>query len=79
MADPQNKHDKNAVMVIIAGELVGYVPADMCKQVKNILKGEVKYISSFIGGGHYKQVDDGKIVLKSEQGIKVNVKIGYVK
>ena len=79
VAEPHNKHDKNAVMVIIAGELVGYVPADMCKQVKNILKGEVKYISSFIGGGHYKQVEDGQIVLKGEQGIKVNVKIGYVK
>ena len=77
--DPQNKHDKNAVMVIIAGELVGYVPSGMCKQVKNILKGEVKYISSFIGGGQYKQIESGQIILRGEYGIKVNVKIGYVK
>lgn len=77
--EPQNPHDPNAVMVIIAGELVGYVPADLCLQIKRILSDfEIKYISSFISGGQYKEVSCGKVISRDEKDIYVNIKIGYV-
>ena len=77
--EPKNKNDKNAVQVIIAGELVGYISREENIHVKNILsKNEVKYISSFISGGEYKVVSENNDVYKSEYSIKITVKIGYV-
>jgi hypothetical protein len=77
--EPKNKHDKNAVQVIIAGELVGYISREDNIHVKNILsKREVKYISSFISGGKYKVVSLNEEVFKDEYNIKIQIKIGYV-
>lgn len=76
--EPKNKHDKNAIKVLIAGEHVGYIPRDECLHVKNILhKHEVKFISSFISGGKHKFVDNGNVFI-SDRGISIDIKIGYV-
>lgn len=77
--EPKNKADKNAVQVIIAGELVGYISREENVHVKDILsKHEVKYISAFISGGEYKVVSENGDMFKDSYSIKVNVKIGYV-
>lgn len=78
--EPKNPHDKNAVIVQIAGEKVGYIPAESALHVKAILsKHDVKYISSFIGGGQYKiPCDDGSMI-KDEEPISITVKIAYKK
>lgn len=77
--EPKNKHDKNAVQVTIAGELVGYISRDENIHVKNILsKHEIKYISSFISGGEYKVISENGDICKGDYSIKINVKIGYV-
>lgn len=76
--EPTNKHDKNAVQVIIAGEVVGYVPVDIAIEVKDILKNhEIKYISSFISGGEYKVASVNDIT-KLDSLISIRVKIAYV-
>ncbi len=76
--EPKNRYDKNAIMIIIAGELVGYIPADLCQQVKKILSSyDVKYISAFIGGGQFKLISDGKIISRGENELRVNIKIAY--
>lgn len=78
-AEPQNPHDKNAIKVIIAGELIGYIARDDCSQVKNILsKHEIKYISSFIHGGKYKIISENGDVFKDENNISIQIKIGYI-
>lgn len=77
--EPKNKHDKNAVQIIIAGELVGYISQDKNVHVKNILtQHEVKFVSSFISGGEYKVVSENGDMRKDEHSLKVTVKIGYV-
>lgn len=79
ISEPNNQHDKNAIMVIIAGELVGYVPADQCVHIRGVLTSrEVKYLSAFISGGEYKFLNNGKIVFKDEDPISIKIKIGYV-
>lgn len=76
--EPTNKHDKNAVQIVIAGELVGYIRAEEAPHIKHILsKCEVKYISAFISGGEYKVACE-KSIDKVESEISVRIKIGYV-
>ena len=77
--EPQNKHDKNAIKVVIAGELVGYIPREECLQVKQILNhSEIKYISAHISGGKYKVVNSDGTVEKDSLDISINVRIAYV-
>jgi hypothetical protein len=77
---PENHaNDSNAVAVIIAGELVGYISREENIKVRKILKGrEIISLSGFIGGGDYKIIlDDGSIV-KDTNGFNVNIRIKYI-
>lgn len=77
--EPKNPDDKHAVMVLIAGEKVGYISRDENQHVKEILsKREIKYISGFIGGGQYKIACSDGTFLRDEQDIRISVKIAYV-
>ncbi|MDO5415278.1 MAG: HIRAN domain-containing protein [Bacillota bacterium] len=77
--EPKNPHDKNAIQVLIAGELVGYISREDNLQVGRIIKrSEIKYISSFIQGGEYKVVSANGDAVKSEDGLSINISIGYV-
>lgn len=77
--EPENPHDSNAVAVIIAGELVGYISREDNIHVKDILQNhEIKFLSGFIGGGEYKTVTEDKQVIKDENGFSVNVRIKYI-
>lgn len=76
--EPQNPHDKNAIAVYIAGELVGYISRDENIHVKDILDHyQIQFISSFIGGGRYKIVMDSNRVEICDENISINVRIGY--
>lgn len=77
--EPKNTHDKNAVMIQIAGEKVGYIPAADAPHVKNILsKHEIKYISAFISGGQYKDISEsGDIATKDELQLNVTIRLAY--
>lgn len=76
--EPSNRHDRNAIMVLIAGEKVGYISMDKNMEVHHILAhGDIKYISSFISGGNFKVVSLNEDVIKSKQFISINVRIAY--
>lgn len=76
--EPTNKYDKNAVQVVIAGELVGHVPADLAVHIKKVISShDVKYISAFIDGGDYKVVKEDE-TFKAGDGISIKISIGYV-
>lgn len=73
-----NPHDRNAVMVQIAGEKVGYISADEAPHVREILsRRTVQFISAFVGGGDYKEIyEDGTFQRVSDEPF-VRVKIRY--
>lgn len=80
LPEPKNPHDKNAVIVQIAGEKVGYISTDDNVHVKKILAADrVKFISAFISGGAYKIVFENGEIEKDEKAFFINVKIGYSK
>lgn len=77
--EPKNPHDKNAVMVRIAGEKVGYIGKDENLHVRDIMKKyEIKYISGFISGGTYKVAAENGTFATMEENIRIKIKIGYV-
>lgn len=77
--EPKNKHDKNAVQVFIAGELVGYISREDNVHVKDILNNhEVKYISSRVTGGDYRIVHPDGTDLAFSDSVKIKISIGYV-
>lgn len=79
LPEPKNAHDKNAVAVIIAGELVGYISREDNVHVKDILENhEIKSLSGFIGGGEYKIICEDGNISKNENGFSVNVRIKYI-
>ena len=76
---PENHpEDKNAVMVMIAGEKVGYISRENNVHVRNILKKkDIKYISAFISGGQYKTITQDDKFTKNEKEISITIKIAY--
>lgn len=73
-----NSHDRNAVMIQIAGEKVGYISAEEAVHVRDILNHcTVQFISAFIGGGDYKEIFSDGTFEKHEGEPFVRVKIGY--
>lgn len=54
--EPTNKYDANAVMVVVEGIHIGYIPSERCLQVKKIIKSG--YSASIeIYGGPFKEFD----------------------
>lgn len=77
--EPENPHDKNAIAVIIAGELVGYISREDNLHIKDILNNhEIKSLSSFIAGGEFKVVNEDGDISKNEFGFSVNIRIKYI-
>ena len=76
--EPTNKHDKNAIMVQICGQHVGYIQSDQTQLVQNLLKKNVKYISSYIRGGPYKIVYSNGNENILEEHVSISVRIAYV-
>ncbi len=76
--EPDNRHDKNAVMVKIDGETVGYISTEENLHVKDILKNkQVEEISATITGGEYKTIISEEQMIKDKTGPYVTVKIRY--
>lgn len=76
--EPTNPHSKNAIQVIIAGELVGYIAESEVMHVHDILDNhEIKYISAFISGGDYKILVGDSLEHESKD-LAVTITIGYV-
>lgn len=59
--EPDNKFDKNAIIVTMNGNKIGYIPADICQEVKRM---KVVDVRCQLGGGEYKEVIGGRVFLK---------------
>lgn len=68
----------NSIAVIVAGQKIGYVGADMNARISEILReGNIKKISCGIFGGQYKIIDDDFTIATQKAGISIIVRIGY--
>lgn len=76
--EPTNKHDKNAIKILVGGFHVGYVPAEFCAKVKQIIKNNaITDIKYNINGGEYKSIEDGN-VFEEEADYNTSVTITYM-
>ena len=76
--DPSNQFGVDRVMVFIAGEHVGYISEEDDDHVLEILRfGSVKYITARISGGDYKVVSLNGEAIKSDDRVRISVRIAY--
>ena len=77
--EPDNPHDPNAVAVMVAGELVGYISREDNARVREILNSrEVVNLSAFIGGGDYKIIQEDGETIRDSYGFSVKIWIKYI-
>ena len=79
--EPTNKHDSNAIQVVIAGEVVGHVPSELCEQVHLALnERDIKFISSFIKGGSKSKyrAEDGNLYIREARDFEINIRMRYI-
>lgn len=76
--EPSNREDRNAVIVQIAGEKVGYISRDDNLHVKDILSHHtVIFISAFISGGPYKVIAEKGDIQRLEKNVSISIRIRY--
>lgn len=80
MPEPNNSHDRNAVMVLVDNNLVGYVPAEYALFVKNLIfQKALSFSSVSILGGNMKMVYPNSDVVINRNGFRVKLKFVYRK
>lgn len=70
--EPDNKHDPNAIKVVVDDVHVGYIKKGSCSHVKKLMReNRIKSITAYIGGGKYKYVyedfDTEKYILERDE------------
>lgn len=78
--EPTNEYDSNAIMVLVDGNLIGYIKAGSCSRVKKLIdSNSIKKIDAIIYGGNYKAVElceNGAHSMSSRKGeIRVRLEI----
>lgn len=74
--EPNNPQDPQAIMVQIAGEKVGYISASENRELLFMMqRGQITYLSAFIGGGEYKELMENGGIHKGETGLFINIKV----
>lgn len=71
--EPSNPHDKDAIMVLVDGVHIGYIPKEQCLEIKKILP-KVKSIKVDIYGGDYKYHSNNE-VFKTENDFTIDLYI----
>lgn len=57
--EPDNPHDKNAIMVVVDSEHIGYVKKGSCSHLLKVIReGRIQSISCDISGGPYKYISE---------------------
>lgn len=69
VCEPSNKYDKNAVMVVVNGNKIGYVPAADAAEIGHLVKSHsVQNVTVNMHGGNYKEpyyAPDGSMTIVS--------------
>lgn len=67
--EPDNPVDKNAIMVVVDGQHIGYIAAESCAHIHELLKADqIQEIKCSIGGGRKKEFTKygDKYILESD-------------
>ena len=57
--DPDNPHDPNAVKVLLGGKQIGFVPAESCTHILDLMRSDrIVNLAYTVEGGKYKRVDE---------------------
>ena len=77
--EKNNPHDENAIIVFIAGNKVGYIPAsENVRILKSMDSNEIDYISAFKDtGGPYKVYFENGDYITDEYGYNIIITIYY--
>lgn len=76
--EPKNEHDSNAIKVTVDGKKIGYVPSELCVQVKKIMRENPQYgLSAWITGGKYRLVFENGEEEVLENNITVRIYLYY--
>ena len=60
--EPTNEYDPNAIRVECEGVLIGYVPKNKTKHIRELMDSQrLHFVSAEIEGGRYKYPDDGEV------------------
>lgn len=62
--EPNNPHDRNAIMVTLNGKCIGHVPADLCVKVKSLMKKPYS-IKVKVHGGPSKKVNGDDVLVNN--------------
>lgn len=73
--EPTNKHDPNAIKVMLDGQHAGYVPRDLAFNVKEMLKTGSCSVHANISGGKYKVIDGNYDAVYWDENISVKITI----
>lgn len=77
--EPTNKHDSNAIKVLINGHHVGYIGASDNCHVNDILRSrDIKYTSAYVRGGEYALVYSNGDIIYNSTGVHISIRIAYV-
>lgn len=76
--EPTNKHDKNAIQVVVDGKLIGYVPAERCSSIKKLMAHMAEPPVLKLMGGEYRYFENGKW-LNDKSDFRGEVKIKYMR
>lgn len=78
--EPTNRHDVNAVMILVDNNLVGYVPAEYSPFVKGlILQEALSFAEVNILGGNVKTIYPNNDVVISRNSFRLKLKFVYRK
>ena len=76
--EPTNKHDKNAVKILLNGYFIGYVPAEFAAKMKSVMaKKSIIKVEYKIKGGDYKVIE-GNTIEECESDFKSDVIVSYL-
>lgn len=65
--DPDNPHDPNAVKVLLGGQQIGYVPAESCAHVLELMQSDrIISLVYTVEGGKYKRVNEDYDCMKDK-------------
>lgn len=73
--EPDNPKDPNAIRIMLNGVCCGYVPADLCAQIRPLLS-KMTDVEAVIYGGPCKDITESG-VLSTRQSYRLEVKITY--
>ncbi|HEK9571182.1 TPA: HIRAN domain-containing protein, partial [Streptococcus equi subsp. equi] len=73
--EPNNKHDQNAVKILVKNIFIGYIPHEIAKEINRYLKNK-KYnydASISIYGGPYKTIDMDLDIIEHQLNINCDI------